>query len=340
MRPTPISVLLAFASIGIAQIGIAQIDRSALTGTIRDQAGGAVPGARVRAVRPASGLVRETISGPGGAYTIPELPAGTYTVTFTKAGFATLRLENVDQAIGATHTLNATLSLAQRDDEITVSATPVPLDQTTASVGGRMEKKQVLELPLNGRNWSSLTTLVPGAIDSGGSNMKSVRFAGRGLDDNNFTLDGVDATGIVNQAQRGQGRMTISVDSIAEFRVESALYSSELGGSPGGQISITSPSGANNLHGSLYEYLRNDLLDARSPFDPASPPPFRLNQFGGSLGGPIARNNTFFTATTKATGSDWGRPSPALFPAIRFGPRLYHRWPKLRRHIRGVTALC
>jgi hypothetical protein len=124
--------------------------------------------------------------------------------------------------------------------------------------------------------------------------MKSIRFAGRGLDDNNYTLDGVDATGIVNQAQRGQGRMTIPMDSIAEFRVESSLYTAELGGAPGGQVLVTSPSGTNNLHGSAYEYLRNEALNALSPFDHSSPPPFRLNQFGGSLGGPIVATRTFF----------------------------------------------
>jgi hypothetical protein len=124
---------------------------------------------------------------------------------------------SVEQTIGLTRTLNAILSVASQDEQVAVSVPAGQLDQTTASLGSRTEHRQVTGLPLNGRNWSSLTALTPGAIDSGGSNMRSIRFAGRGLDDNNFTLDGVDATGILNQAQRGQGRLTIPTESIAEF---------------------------------------------------------------------------------------------------------------------------
>ena len=272
----------------------AQIDRSSLTGTVHDPSGASVAGATVRVLRKADGLVRQVASGSNGTYAITDLAVGSYQVAVSKPGFATVQFEDVAQTVGLTRTLDVSLPVSQKGETLTVSEVLAQLDQTTASVGARTERKQVDELPLNGRNWYSLTTLAPGAIDSGGSNMKSVRFAGHALDDNNFTLDGVDATGIINQAQRGQGRMTIPLDSISEFRVESALYSTELGGSPGGQVSITSPSGTNFLHGGVYEYLRNDVLNARSPLDPASPPPFRLNQFGGSFGGPVARNRTFF----------------------------------------------
>ncbi|HEV3329683.1 MAG TPA: carboxypeptidase regulatory-like domain-containing protein [Bryobacteraceae bacterium] len=302
----------------IAADTFSQIDRSSLTGTVRDPSGASIGSVQVRAVQHATGLNRETTTGADGVYAIPDLPVGKYTVLFSGSGFAVLRVESVDQTIGLTRTLNVTLTVATQGEEITVSENIAQLNQTTASLGGRTEQKQVMELPMNGRNWYSLAALVPGAIDSGGSNMKSVRFAGRGLDDNNFTLDGVDATGIINQAQRGQGRMTIPTESIAEFRAESALYSTELGGAPGGQISVTSPSGTNSFHGSLYEYFRNDVFDARSPFDSSSAAPFRLNQFGSSVGGPIEQNRTFFFATYEGYQQHLGQSITGFVPTNSF----------------------
>ncbi len=296
----------------------AQIDRSALTGTVKDQTGHGVSGVAIRVVRPADGLERNAAAGAAGAYAVQDLPVGTYEVTFSKPGFATVRYSEVAQTIGLTRTLDAVLSVAAQPQTVTISEPISQLDRTTASVGARTERRQVEELPLNGRNWYSMTSLAPGAVDSGGSNMKSVRFAGHALDDNNFTLDGVDATGVINQAQRGQGRMTIPMDSIAEFRVESALYSTELGGSPGGQISITSPSGTNAIRGGLYEYFRNDKLNARSPLDPAKVPPFRLNQFGGSLGGPLAKNRSFYYVNYEGYEQRLGQTITGFVPTDAF----------------------
>ena len=296
----------------------AQVDSSSLTGTVRDATGGVIESAHIRAELLATGLVRETVSNAAGAWALPNLPVGDYTVTVAKAGFATLRISNVGQTVGSTRTLNPTLSIAGKGEQITVSETVADLDRNGASLGGRIERKQVAELPMNGRNWYSLSALVPGAIDSGGSNMKSIRFAGRGLDDNNFTLDGVDATGIINQAQRGQGRMTIPTEAIGEFRAEAALYSGELGGSSGGQISVTSPSGTNDPHGSLYEYFRNDVLNARSPFDGATPPPFRLNQYGASLSGPVRRNQTFFFGAWEGYNQRLGQTLTGFVPLDSF----------------------
>ncbi len=296
----------------------AQSGRSAPTGTVRDQSGGFIPSAVVRAVQPATGLVRETVTNNEGNYQIGGMPVGRYRITIAKAGFAPLSFEEVDQPIGLTRTLDATLTVAGKGDQVAVVASLVQLDQTTASLGGRIERQQVAGLPLNGRNWSGMTALVPGAIDSGGSNMKSIRFAGRALDDNNFTLDGVDATGVLNQAQRGQGRLTIPTESISEFRVESMLYASELGGAAGGQVSIASPSGTNQFHGSLFEYFRNDVLNARTPFDPAERPPFRLNQYGGSLGGPIAHDRTFFFVDYEGYHQRLGQTLTGFVPSDAF----------------------
>ncbi len=136
--------------------------------------------------------------------------------------------------------------------------------------------------------------LVPGAIDSGGGTQKSIRFSGRGADDNNYRFDGVDATGISNQAPNASYRLQISTEAIAEFKVDTALYGAETGGTSGGQVEVISKSGANNFHGSAFEYLRNNVTSARGPIGPSAVPPLRLNQYGGSAGGAIVKDRTFF----------------------------------------------
>ena len=151
------------------------------------------------------------------------------------------------------------------------------MDRNTSAVTGLIEREQADELPLNGRNWASLTAFVPGAVDTGGSNQRSVRFAGRGLDDSNFTYDGVDATNIVNQTQRAWVRLAIPLDAISEFRVDSLMASAEEGGTGGAQLDVTSPSGTNRFHGRLFEYLRNNVFDAPSP--PGPPTAKRSSRF-------------------------------------------------------------
>jgi hypothetical protein len=170
-------------------------------------------------------------------------------------------------------------------------------------VTGYIEKEQADELPLNGRNWASLTAFVPGAIDTGGSNQRTIRFAGRGLDDSNWTYDGVDSTNIVNQTQRPWVRLAIPLDAIQEFRVDSLLASAEGGGTGGPQLAVTSPSGTNGFHGRLFEFLRNDAFDAPVPqwaSNGEAQQPLRLNQFGGALGGPINPDKTFFFVAAEA----------------------------------------
>jgi hypothetical protein len=149
-------------------------------------------------------------------------------------------------------------------------------------------------LPVNGRNWAALMVLIPGAINTGIGNQTGIRFAGHGLDDNKLVFDGTDATGILRQSQKTDLRLQISSESIAEFRVESSLYSAEFGGVGGGQADVVSKSGTNTFHGSVFEFFRNNQLNSRSPFDPSTVPPFHLNQFGASLGGAIIKNRTFF----------------------------------------------
>jgi len=238
----------------------AQVDRAGLNGIVTDSSGRVLPQAQVTAVQSTTGLQRRTISSSTGAYDIPELPVGIYTITFEHEGFKSLTFVDVEEVIGRTRTLDATLQVTGRDERVEVSASSALMDRNTSAVTGLIEKEQADELPLNGRNWAALTAFVPGAIDTGGSNQRTIRFAGRGLDDSNWTYDGIDSTSVVNQTQRPWVRLAIPLDAIEEFRVDSLMATAEEGATGGPQLAVTSPSGTNRFHGRLFEYLRNDAL--------------------------------------------------------------------------------
>ncbi|MFZ0746748.1 MAG: TonB-dependent receptor [Terracidiphilus sp.] len=306
----------------------AQVDRAGLTGTVTDSSGNAIPGIHVVAYMPDTGSARETDTSRAGSYEVPELPVGSYTVTFTGNGFATLTFNQVIQTVGQTRTLDVVMRVAGATQRISVSSLAPLLDETTDTLGAHTESRQIDELPLNGRNWSTLTALAPGAIDTGGSNQRSIRFAGRGLDDNNFTYDGIDATNIVNQAQQPFVRIAIPTDAIREFRIDTMLFASENGSTPGGQVAVASKSGSNTFHGGLFEFLRNDIFDAREPILPTRLP-FRLNQFGGNFGGPIVRDGSFLFFTYEGLRQTYGQPLLGYVPSPAFNAQVTAANPSL-----------
>jgi hypothetical protein len=309
---------LAVLSLALLAVEVAaQVDRADLSGTVVDPVGKAIPEVRVTVLMPDNGTSRETVTSRTGTYEVPGLNVGTYSVTFAANGFAKLTVNEVIQTEGRTRTLDARLQLAGATQQINVSSQTTQLDETTNALGGRAESKQIQDLPLNGRNWSTLTALVPGAVDTGGSNQRSIRFAGRGLDDNNFVFDGIDATNIVNQAQQPFVRIAIPTDAIEEFHIETMLFTADNGSTPGAQIAVASKSGSNTLHGGLFEFLRNDVLDAREPIL-ATRLPFRLNQFGGDLGGPIVRNRTFYYFNYEGLRQTYGQPLLGYVPSPAF----------------------
>jgi hypothetical protein len=300
---------------------LAQVDRSGLSGTVTDSSGRLLPQAHITAVEDATALSREAVSDAGGNYSIPQLPVGIYTVTFEHEGFRKLEFVEVEQVIGRTRNLDATLQVMGGEERVEVTRASALMDHNTSAVTGLIERQQASELPLNGRNWASLTAFVPGAIDTGGSNQRTIRFAGRGLDDSNFTYDGVDATNIVNQTQRQWVRLAIPLDAISEFRVDTLMATAEEGATGGAQLDVSSPSGTNRFHGRLFEYVRNDVFDAPLPewaSNGETQQPLRLNQFGGSVGGPIVRDKTFFYLASEAYRQKWGYPVSGDVPSPAF----------------------
>lgn len=289
-------VRLLSLSFCAAAVSWGQVDRATLSGAVSDPSGANIGGAKVSIESAATGFRRDTITSQSGAYQLPGLPVGAYTISISKSGFNTARFDRVVLAVGQSRTLDAQLLVGAVSTAVEVSADVTPLEQKNAEIGTVIGEQQIKNIPLNGRHWAALMMLAPGAVNIGEGNQNSIRFFGRPRDDNNWTFDGVDATGIKDPRQEGNLRLVISTDSIAEFRVNSLPFTAEGGTGGGAQINLVSKTGTNQFHGSAYEFFRNSSLDARRPFDGANPPPFRLNQFGGNLGGPIAKDKTFFFA--------------------------------------------
>ena len=271
---------------------IAQMDRATLTGVVLDPSGGVVPTAKVSLHAVATGIDYAAGANSAGVYTFTGLPVGQYTASVAAAGLDTLQVQPFVLEVGETRTLNPTLRVGTVSANVTVVEATPDLNMASAEVVGVINGSQTEELPVNGRYWASLEALIPGAISSGTGTQDTIRFAGLSQEDNNFRFDGVDATGLNHEFVKVAARIEFPLESIAEFKASSAGYTADIGGMAGGQVSMVSKSGTNDFHGSLYEYLRNSFFDATA-FDTIHPP-FIMNNFGASLGGPAIHNKLFF----------------------------------------------
>jgi hypothetical protein len=319
----------------LAMAGLAQEDKAVLTGTVTDPSQAIISAAVVEVSSSLTGFRRVAKTNQSGLYYLGGLPIGLYDMTVSRPGFQTARFESVQMEVGQIRTLDVQMKISTAEQQINVQAVAAPLSQSSADVGGVIVKQQLTNMPINGRNWTALLALVPGAIDSGGANQQTVRFAGRGNDDNNFRFDGVDATGIQHQSQVNTVRLQVSTEAIAEFRVDSLLYTAEKGGAPGGQAEVISKSGSNEFHGAAFEYFRNDQLDARTSFDPSTLPPLRLNQFGTTLGGAIWQDRTFFYASYEGLRQRQGTTLIGFVPSDSFRTRALAESPTIAPLLAG-----
>jgi hypothetical protein len=272
---------------------MAQTDRAVLEGTVTDRSGGTVAGAAVKATEVDTGITQDGKSNAHGYYFFPGLAVGRYSVSVSKDGFSTRVVHGVILRVGEDHTLDIQLTVGTVAQQVVVNAEANPAEHTSPADASVISSEQIANLPTNGRDWSNLTILAPFAQDDGGGDQRTIRFAGRARDDNNYSIDGVDAGGIQEQAQKSSVRLQISEDAVAEYRVNSALYDTEYGTQSGGQVDVVTKSGTNDFHGTVFGYLRNSVFDARDFTDPTVLP-FRLGQFGMTIGGPIQKDKTFF----------------------------------------------
>lgn len=292
---TALFVLLAVSSFG-------QNIRGTILGTVRDSSGAVVSGAKVTVKQPATGLVQTQNTNTAGEYLFTELPVGTFSVTAEQPGFATETKQNVLLEVDARVREDFTLAVGAVTQTATVEASAPVISTDSSTVGNVINNQQVTELPLNGRNPLQLVTLVPGVNNGvkGSQNQTqggSVSINGAREQSNNFLLDGVDN----NDLAINQWVVPIDPDAMEEFKVAETTYSAEYGRSGGGQINYTTKSGSNLFHGVAYEYLRNADVDARNFFDPLNIPPYKRNQFGASLGGPVKKDKTFFFFNWEST---------------------------------------
>jgi hypothetical protein len=292
----------------------AQIASAELSGNVLDSSGAAVPNATVTAINVETSIVHTTASEKGGDYVLTSLPPGNYTLTAEAPGFSKLEQTGISLQINQQARVDLTLKVGQTAQTVQVTGHPPLLEAESSSVGTVINRQLVNELPLNGRNFVQLATLSPGVNGVGESASGTIMGGTRPDDrragseifsngnregDNNFLFDGVD----------NNERLTLSislrpaVDAVREFKIQTNLYSADVGRNSGAVIDVISKSGTNQLHGSLFEFLRNSDVDARTYFNAAgtSFPTFRLNQFGGSLGGPVViprvyhgKDKTFF----------------------------------------------
>jgi hypothetical protein len=277
-----------------------------VTGRISDASGAVVPGAQITVTNQKTGLTRESVSNDEGYFTIPLLPPGEYRIAVKKDGFKPVVRPDVALNVEQVARLDFTLEAGAVTETVTITSDALIMNTETSSVGQVVDNKTVVTLPLNGRNYSQLAVLAPGATPNPGTRTEDgFSLNGNRLFQNSFQVDGADNNNYIFGVDTNTTQaLRPSVDAIQEFKVETANYSAEYGRAAGGVISVAIKSGTNQLHGSAFEFLRNDALDATNFFanrNRLRKPPLRYNQFGGTIGGPVWKDHTFFFFSYQGT---------------------------------------
>lgn len=325
--------LVLFAFLGLADRLRAQVVGATLTGTITDHSGSAIIGATVSCKDVATGISREVVTDSAGFYTIPNLAPGTYTLTAAATGFGTSVRSDFTLTVGESRQLNVTLEVGQVLQRVEVTGEPPAVETTSSEISAVVAPQTIVDLPLNGRSWTDLTELQRGVSvitttvsdveageGAGGSCNRGcgVQFAINGgrPQQNSYRIDGVS---INDQFNAGPGSQAnggnLGVDAIQEYSVITDNQSAEYGREAGGVINSVTKAGTNDFHGTAFEFLRSDAFDARTYFDPPNIPPFRRNQFGGSLGGPIQKGKTFFFVAYEGLRQALNTSTPVIVPS-------------------------
>src|SRR4051794_22893829 len=324
-----------------------QISAGNIVGVVEDATGAVVPNAQVRARQTATGETREAITGATGEFNLPFLHVGPYTVTAVANGFKTKTLSGITLQVDQTINLRIALEVGASTETVEVTGAAPLVDSVTSSLGQVIENKAIIDMPLNGRNPFALGLLSGNTTPmfGMGSNLPFIAGGGR-FSANEVTLDGIDNNTVSNGGAIGRNGIALlpSVDAVQEFKVKTNAFSAEFGHAAGAVISAAIKSGSNDYHGTAFEFLRNDKLDANNFFTNAAGLPkaaFRQNQFGGVFGGRIIRNKTFFfvdyqgTRQRTASASSIGSVPPT---AIRNGDLSLLRTPIYDPRSRQVAA--
>ena len=274
----------------------AQTPSGEISGVVSDSNGAVVAGVRVTLTNSATNAIREVQSNDSGLYAIPALPPGIYTLKVEKTGFRAVERRNIEVLVGSANRIDVALEVGEMTNTVEIAGGAPVLQSENASIGTVIENRSIVELPLNGRNYLQLTSLIPGATTNGPSssqgkqrmggqrNSFALNVSGQRIHFNHYSLDGIENTDLNFNSYM----LLPSVDALREFKVESGLFDAEYGRAIA-QINVSTKSGTNQFHGTLFEFLRNSALDAKNYFDrPNDPiPPFKRNQYGATVSGPV-----------------------------------------------------
>jgi Carboxypeptidase regulatory-like domain len=306
----------------------AQVSAS-ISGVVSDPSGAAVPSATVITRNLETEVVRTTTTDEAGRYLVVALLVGVYEVKVSKSGFQDSTRSGIQLNVGQEASIDVRLAVSAVKAAISVSVDAPVLNTSTSDISGLVGAKEIKQLPLNGRSYDLLLPLNPGIVNftsqktggtgiSNSSTGNNFAVSGNRPQQNLFLLNGVEYTGAAenNMTPGGASGMLLGVDGVREFNVQRDSYGAEFGKHPGGQVIIVTQSGSNTWHGALYEFVRNNALDAANYFDQGSAPPFVRNQFGASSGGAILKDKTFLFANYEGFRQDLNQTSVAFVPGL------------------------
>jgi len=305
----------------------AQVTGARIAGTVADASGAVIAGAQVTIRNTADGFTRELVTNRSGFYSAPNLSPGPYTVRASAKGFKSEVRTGLTLAVGADVEVNLTLAIGNASEVIEVIAETPTVETNKATLSAVVDGQTVRDLPLNARDWTQLAALEPGVaqirtqdvatnlLSRGNRGLEAqMTVSGGRPEQNNYRIDGVSINDYSNGGGGSALGLDLGVDAIQEFSVITSNAPADYGKTSAGVINAVTRQGTNTFHGSAYEFLRNSALDARNYFDPASIPPFRRNQFGASVGGPIRKNRTFFFGDYEGLRQDQAATQLAVVP--------------------------
>jgi hypothetical protein len=322
-RVAALLIVFFFVTFAFAHTTFAQITAATVSGTIRDQTGAVLPGVDIVVDNPDTGVKRAGVTDGNGYFTMTGLPPGTYETRASLEGFGPA-MARITLAVAEEAGLNLTLHLTGTQEFVTVAGVSSIVDTRSAAMSGVVTEKTMSELPLNGRNYMDLALLQPGVAsfyekDGGaGSSNRGIKLNINGMTfrSNSYLLDGANMRGYPGTVTGSAAGSTLGVETIQEFRVVTNAYSADYGRAMGGVISLVTKSGSNTVRGSGFEFFRDSALDARDFFDRgAAPTPFRRNQFGASVGGPLRKNRLFFFGGVERLQEDLGTTTTSFVPS-------------------------
>src|SRR5215470_10345280 len=290
----------------------AQVTTGTILGVVQDASGAVIPGVSVTVKNLDTGITRTASTDEGGRYTLPDLTLGNYEVEGQLAGFQTEVRTGIALSVGREAVVNLALKVGQISDRVTITEEAPLVESTTAAMSSLVDERTIRDLPLNGRSWDNLALLQPGVVTVGAGQASAAFDFGTGTRfnvtgsrayANSFLLDGTVINDHANGTPGGSAGTNLGVDGVQEFKINTLVSPAEFGRSSGGVVSAVTRSGTNDLHGAAFEFLRNNAMDSLGYFDqvshggPGSVAPYRRNQFGAALGGPIRKDKTFFFGT-------------------------------------------